>query len=734
MENIKITDKILKEHNIKPEEYSDIIKLIGREPNINELGVFSAMWSEHCAYKNSKPLIKTLPTKGKQILVGPGENAGIVDLGNNMACVFKIESHNHPSAVEPYQGAATGVGGILRDIFTMGAHPVAVLDSLRFGRLDNDKTRRLFEGVISGISGYGNCVGVPTAGGETYFDEAYQDNILVNVMCIGIVEHKYITKASASKPGYKLLYYGNTTGRDGVHGASFASAELEKDKEQRSAVQVGDPFTEKLIMEATIELIKGGFVEGIQDMGAAGLTSSATEMGSRGGCGIKLYLDDIPKRADDITPYEMLLSESQERMVAVVKPEKLSDAKKVLDKWKLHSTVVGEVVAGDHFQAYYDGELVVDIPNSAVVDNAPQYKRQIVKAAYLDKLKPSGIDNKLDKIDLNKDILKLISSPNIAGKKFIYSQYDYQVQTNTVIPPGKSGACLIRVRGTKLGIAATTDCSGRYCYLDPYNGALMAVAEAARNIACVGARPLAISNNLNFANPEKPDIYYQMAECIRGMKDACTALNTPVTGGNASLYNESGGKAIYPSPTIAMIGVINDYEKHITRDFKKEGELIYLLGDTKEELEGSEYLYYVYNTLGKGCPEVDLKHEKNLIECVLKLNEQGLISSASDISEGGLIAAVIKAALINNIGAELNNPCGIEDAYFLFSETPGRIIVSVKKDDVSSFEKKVKNFNIPLYQIGKIGGNDIKGAGTNLSLNEIKNIFDNSIVNILRKK
>jgi phosphoribosylformylglycinamidine synthase len=724
LENIKITPEILKEHNIK----------IGREPNINELGVFSAMWSEHCAYKNSKPLIKTLPTQGKQILVGPGENAGIVDLGDNIACVFKIESHNHPSAVEPYEGAATGVGGILRDIFTMGARPVAVLDSLRFGRLDNDKTRRLFEGVVAGISGYGNCVGVPTAGGETHFDEAYQDNILVNVMCIGIVEHKYITMASASKPGDKLLYYGNTTGRDGVHGASFASAELEKDKEQRSAVQVGDPFTEKLIMEATIELIKGGYVEGIQDMGAAGLTSSATEMGSRGGCGIKLYLDDIPKRADDITPYEMLLSESQERMVAVVKPEKLKDAKKVLDKWKLHSTVVGEVVKGDHFQAYYGGELVVDIPNSAVVDNAPQYKREIIRSKYLETLKPSGIEKKINKIDINKDILKLVSSPNIASKKFVFSQYDYQVQTNTIIGPGKSGACLIRVRDTKLGIAASTDCNGRYCYLDPYNGAMMAVAEAARNIACVGARPLAISNNLNFANPEKPDIYYQLAECVRGMKDACTALNTPVTGGNASLYNESGGKAIYPTPTVAMIGVIKDYEKHITRDFKEEGEIIYLLGDTKEHLEGSEYLHHVHSAIGKGCPEVNLSHEKALIDCILSLNEESLISSASDISEGGLITTLIEASLINNIGAEINNPLGIGDPYFLFSETPGRVVLSIKEENASVFEDKVKAYAIALYKIGKTCGNKISGAGVNLGLDEIRDVFDNSLVNILKKK
>ncbi len=731
VKHVKITPEIVKEHNLKPEEYERIKELIGREPNINELGIFSVMWSEHCSYKHSKPLIKTLPTQGKHILVGPGENAGIVDIGDNMACVFKIESHNHPSAIEPYQGAATGVGGILRDIFTMGARPVALLDSLRFGKLDNEKTKHLFDGVVAGIAGYGNCVGVPTVAGEVYFDDSYQSNILVNAMCVGIVKHSNITKAVATQPGYKLLYYGNTTGRDGVHGASFASAELEKDKEQRSAVQVGDPFTEKLILEATLELIEGKHVEAIQDMGAAGLTSSSTEMGGRGVLWIRLYLDDIPKRADDLTPYERLLSESQERMLAVVKPEKVADAQKVLDKWELYSTVVGEVVSGDHFQVFYHDETVVDLPISAIIENVPQYKLPVKRSQYLDGLKPVDITGLIKK-DYTEDLLKLLYSPNIAGKRWIYEQYDHQVQTNTVIRPGESGAAVVRVEGTKLGLAMTTDCSGRYCYLDPYNGAAMAVAEAARNIACVGATPLAITNNLNFANPEKTDIYFQLHECIRGIKDACTALNTPVTGGNASLYNESGGKPIYPTPTIGMIGAIKDYSKCITRSFKNADEMIYLLGETGEKLDGSEYLYVIHNQIGKNCPEVNLEQEKLLINCLLELTDKELLSSASDISEGGLAVALVKSAF-QQVGAEIKNETGMDDVYFLFSETPGRAIISFKKENEKAVREILKAFQIKNQFIGITKKDVIIGSGIHLNISDAIHVYETGIPDRMKK-
>ncbi len=731
MNKIKITPEIIKEHNVKPEEYEQIKKLIGREPNINELGIFSVMWSEHCAYKNSKPLIKTLPTEGKQILVGPGENAGIVDIGDGLACVFKIESHNHPSAVEPYQGAATGVGGILRDIFTMGARPIALLDSLRFGKLDNEKTKYLFEGVVAGIAGYGNCVGVPTVAGEVYFEEPYQENVLVNAMCVGIVEHKNITTAVASKPGYKLLYYGNTTGRDGVHGASFASAELEQEKEQRSAVQVGDPFTEKLLLEATLELISEGYVEAIQDMGAAGLTSSSTEMGGRGGCGIILYLDDIPKRADDLTAYEMLLSESQERMLAIVKPEKLEQAKKILDKWELYSTVVGEVVQGDHFKVYENGEVVVDLPISAVIENVPQYKRNVMRAKYLDDLKPVEL-SALKNRNFNNDIKTLLKSENIASKSWIYEQYDYQVQTNTVVKPGRSGAAMIRVKGTEKGIAMTTDCSGRYCYLDPYNGAAMAVCEAARNIACTGAKPLAVTNNLNFGNPEKSDIYYQLAESIRGMKDACEKLDTPVTGGNASLYNETTKHgAIYPTPTIGMIGVINDYKKCVTRDFKQTGLKVYQLGETKQELSGCEYLDVVFNELGNKCPEVNLDNELNLINALIEVADKSLVESMCDLSEGGLITALLKSCFYNGIGIEFVNEQGIDHVYFLFAETPGRAIISFEEKHEQEVKTILEKNRIPYFNIGITDKNKILGPGVNLELDQVFPIYENTIPDLL---
>ncbi len=731
VKHVKITPEIVKEHNLKPEEYEKIKELIGREPNINELGIFSVMWSEHCAYKNSKPLIKTLPTQGEQILVGPGENAGIVDIGDGLACVFKIESHNHPSAVEPYQGAATGVGGILRDIFTMGARPVALLDSLRFGKLDNERTKHLFDGVVAGIAGYGNCVGVPTVAGEVYFDKQYQENVLVNAMCVGLVEHKYITTAVASKPGYKLLYYGNTTGRDGVHGASFASAELDQDKEQRSAVQVGDPFTEKLILEATIELIQGGHVEAIQDMGAAGLTSSSTEMGGRGGCGIILYLDDIPKRADDLTAYEMLLSESQERMLAIVKPEKINDAIKVLDKWELYSTVVGEVVEGDHFKVFEHGETVVDLPISAVIEDVPQYKREVIRSSYLDELKPVDIDENIN--NFNEHVLKLIKSENIASKRWIYEQYDHQVQTNTVIKPGRSGAAVIRVKGTQKGISMTTDCSGRYCYLDPYNGAAMAVCEAARNIACTGAKPLAITNNLNFGNPEKSDIYYQIAESIRGMKDACTKLNTPVTGGNASLYNETSViGAIYPTPTIGMIGVIDDYKKSVSRDFKQKGHIVYLLGNTEEELSGTEYLHVVYNQLGNNCPKVNLEHELNLINSLLELLNKTLLQSATDLSEGGLIISLIKSCLYNNVGIKFNNRTNINDQYFLFAETPGRALISFEQKHEKEIKTILEKFSIPYFNLGVTIEDTIKGPGINIDISTVFEVYENTILNLLK--
>ncbi|MEK6794233.1 MAG: phosphoribosylformylglycinamidine synthase subunit PurL [Spirochaetota bacterium] len=694
-----ITPEIIREHNITDAEYALIKQHLGREPNINELGVFSVMWSEHCGYKNTKPLLKTLPTEGKQILQGPGENAGIVDIGGDEAIVFKIESHNHPSAVEPYQGAATGVGGILRDIFTMGARPIAMLNALRFGTLDNERTVHLTKGVVKGIGDYGNCVGIPTIAGDVYFEKTYQQNILVNAMCVGVIKKDRITKAIASGIGNLVVYYGSTTGRDGIHGATFASEELSSDGEdKRPSVQVGDPFTEKLLMEATLELIEKKLLVGVQDMGAAGLTSSSSEMASRGGVGIAMSLDNIPKRADDLTPYEMLLSESQERMLAVITPDKLEDMKAVLAKWDLNCVVIGTVVNTDRLTITYKGEQVADIPVKALTDKVPQYTRTGVVPEYI----AAARQMKKHKAVPAKDaLLALLDSPNIASKRWIYEQYDHMVGTDTVIRPGEAGAGVLRLKGSRKAIATCVDGNGRYTYLNPYKGGKICVAEAYRNIIAVGGKPLAVTNNLNFANPEKPEIYWQLEQSIRGMREACIILETPVTGGNCSMYNETGGSPIYPTPVIGMVGLIDDVSNARKGYFSRENEFIYLLGDTLNEMGASEYLSVVHDEIAGDTPEIDLALEKKHGETMAELIKFGLIGSASDISEGGLAVTLAEMCIAKGLGCTVTFDTGIPAEALLFGETQSRYVFTASPENIKAVEEKLRARTVRFYKLGK---------------------------------
>ena len=562
---------------------------MGREPNLTELGIFSVMWSEHCSYKSSRVHLRTLPTAGARVLQGPGENAGAVDIGDGLAAVFKIESHNHPSFIEPYQGAATGVGGIIRDIFTMGARPVALLNSLRFGPPDVPLNRRILEGVVAGIGGYGNSIGIPTVGGEVAFDESYNGNPLVNVFCLGIARHGDIIKGTASGTGNAVYYVGAKTGRDGIHGATMASAEFdEKSDEKRPAVQVGDPFTEKLLLEACLEVMKTGALIGIQDMGAAGLTCSTSEMGSRGGVGVEIDVKDVPQRETGMTPYEIMLSESQERMLMVVKPGREPEVEAIFEKWDLHAVKIGVVTDGSQLRVRERGTLVVDIPNRALTDEAPVYHRPTQRPDWLDEIHQLDLASLEPKGSPAETLRTLLASPTIASKRWIYRQYDHMVRTNTIVLPGL-GCGVVRVKGTKRALAMSVDGQGRFGLLDPRQGARLAVAESARNVACAGALPIAATNNLNFGNPQKPEIMWQFAEAVAGIGEACRALETPITGGNVSLYNETDGISILPTPVLGIVGVIEDASKVLTRTFKRAGTPVVLLGTTRAELGGSEY-------------------------------------------------------------------------------------------------------------------------------------------------
>ena len=705
----EITAELVAEHGLSPDEWERIVALMGRTPTYTELGVFSALWSEHCGYKNSKPLLRTLPTEAPWVLQGPGENAGVIDIGDGFAVAFKVESHNHPSAVEPYQGAATGVGGILRDVFTMGARPVAVLDSLRFGSLARPRVRYLFAGVVKGIGDYGNCVGIPNIGGEVFFDDAYEGNPIVNAMAIGLMKKEELMRAYAAGPGNPILAVGARTGRDGIHGATFASEELSEESEaRRPQVQVGDPFTEKLLLEASLELIRSGHIVGIQDMGAAGLASSSSEMAARAGTGVDIDCAQVPVREPGMTPYEILLSESQERMLVVARRGHEDDVKAILEKWELEAAVIGHVTDDGFYRVRENGVVVCEIPGEELVDGCPTYVREARESEDVKKLRawtPGDEHVKPARDHALKTLLRLLGSPNIASRRWIYNQYDSTVRTNTVEGPG-ADAGLIRVRGSTRGIAAKTDCNSRYVYLDPFVGAQIAVAEAARNIACTGARPRAVTNNLNFGNPLKPEVYYQLREAVRGMGEACRALETPVVSGNVSLYNENPSGAIHPTPVIGMVGVIEDVSKHVGRALRREGDALVLLGRNTAELGGSEYLKVVHGLVAGAPPAIDLAGEKKLIETMLALADARLLSAAHDCAEGGLAVALAEMCFgphdegVAGIDVELDDD--LEPAPLLFGEAQGRIVVACAADSVERVLEVARRQGVPATRIGTV--------------------------------
>lgn len=700
--------QIYKQMGVSDSEYELICGFLGRKPNYTEIGVFSVMWSEHCAYKNSKPLLRRFPTDGPRVLMGPGEGAGIVDIGDNQAVVFKIESHNHPSAVEPYQGAATGVGGIIRDIFSMGARPVALLNSLRFGKLESDRVKYLFEHVVSGIAGYGNCIGIPTVGGEVVFDEAYEGNPLVNAMCVGLIDHDKIQRGVAKGVGNPVFYVGPPTGRDGIHGATFASEELTEESEsKRTAVQVGDPFMEKLVMEACLELIDSGIVLGIQDMGAAGLTCSSAEMASKAGNGLELYLDEVPQREEGMTAYEMMLSESQERMLFVVEPKDEAQAMEIFERWGVICAKVGKVTDDGRLRLIHKGEVVGDMPVTALVDECPIYNKPSAVPAYYEENANVDTQRYAEVTDLNGALDKILSSPSVASKAWVYNQYDYMVRTSTAVQPG-SDAAVVTIRGTRKGLAMTTDCNGRFVYLDPEVGGRIAVSEAARNVVCSGAEPLAITDNLNFGSPEKPDIFWQMEKAVDGMAEACRVLNAPVIGGNVSLYNENAKGAIYPTPVVGMVGLVHDTDHITTQGFKAEGDVVFLLGETYAELGGSEFQAVVHGVTEGRPPALDLNVEKKLLDGVLAAIQKGLVQSAHDLSEGGLAVALAESCISGGLGAKVDFATELRPDFALFSESQSRILLSAAPDKAAELEQLIASYGVPVQKIGQVTGDKLE--------------------------
>ncbi len=696
-------------------EYNLIKDILGREPNFVELNVFSAMWSEHCSYKSSKNVLKTFPTEGPQVLQGPGENAGVVDIGDGLAIAFKVESHNSPSAVEPYQGAATGVGGIIRDIFTMGARPIALLNSLRFGALNSPKSRWLFEEVVSGIAGYGNSIGVPTVGGEVYFHPSYENNPLVNAMCVGLLKHEDLAKGVASGVGNPVMIVGAKTGRDGIHGASFSSEDLGATEEKRPTVQAGDPFMEKLLMEACLELIKTGNVVGMQDMGAAGLTSSSCEMASRGNSGIEMDVALVPRREEGMTPYEILLSESQERMLVVPQKGMEEEVKKIFNKWGLEAVVIGRVTDDGIWRVKEGDQIVAEIPAKGLTDMCPVYDPEAQRNLVMDKIQNCDLIDLAEPKDYNQVLLDLLGRPTIASKEWVYEQYDYLGGINTVIPPGSSAA-VIRIKGTNKGVALTVDCNSRYVYLDPYQGAMIAVSEAARNLVCSGAKPLAITNCLNFGNPEKPEIFWHFKEAVRGMGDACRELNTPVTGGNVSMFNETRGEAVLPTPVVGMVGLVEDISKVCTNSFKNEGDLVILLGENTDELGGSEYLAMFHGLEAGRPPHLDLAKEKALQQLTLELIAKNYAKSAQDISEGGLSVALAECCIKGNIGVDINLEDKIRPSALLFGEGQSRIIISATKENLDRIKELAFEYHVPFSLIGKVGGKQLTINGSEFTV------------------
>lgn len=727
------------EHGLTEEEYAKIISILGRTPTFTELGVFSVMWSEHCSYKNSIAVLKTLPRSGKRLLVSAGEeNAGLVDIGDGLAVCFKIESHNHPSAVEPFQGAATGVGGILRDIFTMGARPIASLNSLRFGPLDVPRNRYLFDNVVKGIAHYGNSIGVPTVGGEIYFDPCYTGNPLVNVMTVGIVKHDQVVSAVAKGEGNTVLIVGSATGRDGIHGATFASVELSETSEsRRSSVQVGDPFTEKLLLEATLELAKQDYLIGVQDMGAAGIACSTSEMSARGKMGMILDLSAVPLREPGMTPYEIMLSESQERMLVVIRKGFEEEAQKIFQKWDLNCVKIGKVVNSPNLEIFFNQKKVGSIPAFHLVlgGGAPVYQRETKEPQYIQKLRNKDVKKLKMPSDFNAILLKLMGSPNIASKEWVYQQYDYSVRTNTVLAPGASAA-VVRLKKTNKALAVKTDGNSYYTYLNPWKGGAIAVAEAARNVVCTGARPIAITNCLNFGNPYDPEIYYQFKNAVAGMGEACRVLDTPVTGGNVSFYNESPQGAIYPTVVVGMVGLIENV-KHITTSwFKHDGDFIILLGALKGELGGSEYLRLYHNQLVGDAPDIDLTFEKRIQNACLEAIQKGIVNSAIDVSEGGLAVAVAEACITNPdrmLGASLYLSLKIRDDELLFGESQSVIILSISEKNLLEMERIAAKNIIPCITIGRVKDNGRLKINDliDIELKALKEAYKNCIPNYM---
>ncbi len=732
----EVTLELAIDHGLTEEEFGMIKDYLGRIPTFTELGVYSVMWSEHCSYKNSILEIKKLPNEGPQMLVGAGEeNAGLVDIGDGLGCVFKVESHNHPSAIEPYEGAATGVGGIHRDIFTMGARPIASLNSLRFGDLENPRVRFLLDGVVRGIADYGNSFGVPNVGGEIYFDEKYEGNPLVNAMSVGIVKEDRTASAIAEGVGNPVIIVGSETGRDGIHGATFASEEIsEESEEKRPSVQVGDPFSEKLLLEATLEVIKNGGVVGIQDMGAAGISCSSSEMSAKGKAGMRIDLDKVPAREEGMTAYELLLSESQERMLVVAEEGREQEIIDIYEKWDLNAVVIGEVVEGENVTYLKDGEVKADIPADSLVlgGGAPVYERETKKPDYIDEVQSFDIDSLGHPSDHEEIMRQLLGAANIASKRWVYEQYDTMVRTNTVNGPGPSDSGVVRIKGTNKGLAVKTDCNGRYVYLNPRRGGQIAVAEAARNVVCSGAKPMAITNCLNFGNPYKPEVYWTFKEALAGMGDACRTFNTPVTGGNVSFYNENPEMAVFPTPVIGMLGLIEDLENHcMNPEFKKETDTVYYIGAPRSGLGGSEYLHAIHDLTTGNAPDLNLDFEARLQSTLLQAIQQQLVNAAHDVSDGGLAVTLAEMAIFSGYGADLSvEELGTNKHEVLYSEAQSGVVVTSGTDKRKELEAFLNEKGVPFVELGRVGNQEDDLVVDDLfsfSIDELRSIYEGVI-------
>ena len=707
-----VTPEIVRQHGLTEGEYASIVDALGRAPNLTELGIFSAMWSEHCSYKSSRVHLARLPSKGARVLQGPGENAGAIDIGDGLAVVFKMESHNHPSFIEPYQGAATGVGGILRDIFTMGARPIAVLDSLRFGSPGAARMQHLTRGVVAGVGGYGNCIGVPTVGGEVVFHPCYDGNILVNVFCLGVASKDRIFRARASGEDNPVIYFGSSTGRDGIHGATMASESFGSGgEERRPTVQVGDPFSEKLLLEACLELMRTNYVVALQDMGAAGLTSSSAEMAGRGGTGVEIDISRVPRREEGMTPYEVMLSESQERMLLVAQKGTEDRVIDLLRKWDLQAAVLGRVTGDGHLTVRDGAELVARIPVQALTDAAPRYTRPSEPLpANHPGARPVKLSSLPEPVDLGQTLTRLVTSPNLCAREWVYRQYDHTVRTNTVLLPGGADAALLRVKGTDKGIALSVDCNARWCFLDPYLGAAHAVAEAARNLACVGATPLGVTDCLNFGNPEHPVVMHQFERAIDGIAEACGKLGVPVISGNVSFYNETAGKDIHPTPSIGMAGLLDDFRRHAGQAFVEEGDTVALVGETAEDLGGSEYLALVHGREEGAPPPLDLERERAVQEIVREAVREGWARSAHDCSDGGLAVTLAESCVSSPTprGCELDLGAALRADVALFSESASRVVLSGAQEKMKQLEARCAERGVPCRILGRVGGGRLK--------------------------